>query len=99
PHPPRVPRDFGGLAPAHRARPGRLGWCGVSSAEVTEAVSRALAEDLGEDGDLTAVLIPENLTAGYELVARQRGVLAGSACAEEAFHQLDPALRVVWHHT
>jgi nicotinate-nucleotide pyrophosphorylase (carboxylating) len=71
----------------------------VSSAEVTEAVARALAEDLGEDGDLTAALIPENLTAGYALVARQRGVLAGSACAEEAFRQLDPSLRVVWHHT
>ncbi len=64
---------------------------------VTEAVTRALAEDLGADGDLTAALVPERATAHFALRARQPGVLAGRACATETFRQLDPELPLVWH--
>jgi nicotinate-nucleotide pyrophosphorylase (carboxylating) len=64
---------------------------------VAEAVARALAEDLGSDGDLTAALVPEAATAQFELRARQAGVLAGCDCATETFRQLDPALKLTWH--
>ena len=67
------------------------------AAVVTEAVTRALAEDLGADGDLTAALVPERATAHFALRARQPGVLAGRACATETFRQLDPALPLLWH--
>ena len=66
------------------------------AAVVTEAVTRALAEDLGADGDLTAALVPERATAHFALRARQPGVLAGRACATETFRQLDPELPLLW---
>ena len=64
---------------------------------VADAVTRALDEDLGPDGDLTAALVPEDATAHYALRARQRGVLAGRAGAEEAFRRVGPGLTLVWH--
>jgi nicotinate-nucleotide pyrophosphorylase (carboxylating) len=64
---------------------------------VTDAVARALAEDLGPDGDLTAALVPEGVTAHCVLRARRDGVLAGRACATEAFARVGPSLVVTWH--
>jgi nicotinate-nucleotide pyrophosphorylase (carboxylating) len=64
---------------------------------VVEAVSRALAEDLSADGDLTAALVPEEATAHFALRARRNGILAGRACATETFRQLSPALAVTWY--
>ena len=63
---------------------------------VVVAVSRALAEDLEPDGDLSAVLVPEGAVARGALVTRSAGVLAGSACATEVFHQVDPSIEVTW---
>jgi nicotinate-nucleotide pyrophosphorylase (carboxylating) len=63
---------------------------------VREAVSRALAEDLLPLGDLTAGLLPADLEGRVAFVARQEGVIAGTACASEAFAQVDPQLDVVW---
>ena len=64
---------------------------------VTEAVTRALAEDLLGDGDVTAALVPAGATAHFGLRARQDGVLAGRDCAAETFRQLDPTLTLDWH--
>jgi nicotinate-nucleotide pyrophosphorylase (carboxylating) len=63
-----------------------------------EAVARALAEDLGPEGDLTAALVRLEARAHYALRARQHGVLAGRACATETFRQIDPDLKLVWHN-
>ena len=64
---------------------------------VREAVSRALAEDIGPLGDLTSALVPEKAEGRLSIVARQSGVAAGRLCAEEAFAAVDPALEVDWH--
>jgi nicotinate-nucleotide pyrophosphorylase (carboxylating) len=64
---------------------------------VAAAVERALAEDLGPEGDLTAALVPEDVTARCVLRARRDGVLAGRDCATEAFRQVGPALVLEWH--
>jgi nicotinate-nucleotide pyrophosphorylase (carboxylating) len=64
---------------------------------VAEVVTRALAEDLGPDGDLTAALVPEGTTAHFALRARQPGVLAGRECATETFRQVDPDVKLSWH--
>ncbi len=64
---------------------------------VREVVARALAEDLGPLGDLTAALVPESATATVAVVARQSGVLAGTACATEVFAQLDERVAVAWN--
>jgi nicotinate-nucleotide pyrophosphorylase (carboxylating) len=64
---------------------------------IREAVTRALAEDLGVLGDLTsAALIPAGATGTGHFVARSPGVLAGTAVATEVFAQLDPAVSVAW---
>lgn len=63
---------------------------------VREAVARALAEDLGVLGDLTASLLPAGATVKAVLVPRDDGVLAGRLAAEETFAQVDPAIEVQW---
>jgi nicotinate-nucleotide pyrophosphorylase (carboxylating) len=63
---------------------------------VRDAVGRALAEDLLPLGDLTASLLPVESRTDARLVARAEGVLAGRACATEAFAQVDAAAAVVW---
>jgi nicotinate-nucleotide pyrophosphorylase (carboxylating) len=63
---------------------------------VRETVARALAEDIGPLGDLTAALVPESVLASVSIAARTAGVLAGTACATEVFAQLDPSVTVVW---
>ncbi len=63
---------------------------------VVDAVTRALAEDLLADGDVTAALVPADATAHFALRAREHGVLAGRDCAAETFRQLDPTLTLEW---
>lgn len=76
-----TPEDPGFLqAPAH---------------EVTDAVRRALAEDLTPLGDLAATLVPP-VNGEARFVARTQGVLAGTACASETWAQLDPSVAVEW---
>lgn len=64
--------------------------------EVRRVVAVALAEDLVPLGDLSAALVPDDATATAAFVPRRDGVLAGTACATEAFAQLDPAVAVAW---
>ena len=63
---------------------------------VTEAVARAVAEDLGPLGDISAALLPDAAVIVADFVPRAPGVLAGTACASEAFAQLDDRVRVTW---
>lgn len=65
---------------------------------VVEAVARALAEDVLPLGDLSSALLPPGARARAEFVVRQAGVLAGTACATEAFAQVDPDVVVSWVH-
>ncbi|HEV3212167.1 MAG TPA: carboxylating nicotinate-nucleotide diphosphorylase [Acidimicrobiales bacterium] len=62
---------------------------------VAPLVAAALAEDLDERGDLTGALLDDDVVASAAIVAREVGVLAGVACAVEAFAQVDPTLEVV----
>ncbi|HXQ90034.1 MAG TPA: carboxylating nicotinate-nucleotide diphosphorylase [Acidimicrobiales bacterium] len=66
------------------------------AAAVREAVARALAEDVGPLGDLTAMLVPDTQRGRAHVVARADGVAAGRLCALETFAQVDPALAVDW---
>jgi nicotinate-nucleotide pyrophosphorylase (carboxylating) len=65
-------------------------------AAVSDAVARALAEDLLPLGDLTAALLPPGATARAALNAREPGVLAGQACVVETYAQLDASVAVQW---
>jgi nicotinate-nucleotide pyrophosphorylase (carboxylating) len=63
---------------------------------VTDAVSRAIAEDLTPLGDLTSALLPPDLVTSAAFVVRSPGVVAGVDCATETFAQIDPAVAVRW---
>jgi nicotinate-nucleotide pyrophosphorylase (carboxylating) len=65
-------------------------------AAVREVVARALAEDLGVLGDITAALLPPGARASGAVVARQPGVAAGRLCALEAFGAVDGSIKVQW---
>ncbi|HEY5025326.1 MAG TPA: carboxylating nicotinate-nucleotide diphosphorylase [Acidimicrobiales bacterium] len=65
-------------------------------AAVRDAVRRALAEDLGPRGDLTAMLVPDTAEGRARVVARADGILAGRLCALETFGLVDPGLVVDW---
>ena len=67
------------------------------AADVREAVERALAEDIGPEGDLTAALLPPEARTSAQLASRCSGVLAGTACAQEAFALTDASTEVTWH--
>ena len=64
---------------------------------VHEVVSRALAEDLHEDGDVTTLaVVPPEARGRGTFVARAAGVLAGTAAASDVFRQVDPGLACDW---
>ena len=63
---------------------------------VADVVRRALAEDLGPLGDITAALVPPSARVVASMVARDSGVLAGRACVTETFRQVEPAIEVDW---
>ncbi|HEY8216558.1 MAG TPA: carboxylating nicotinate-nucleotide diphosphorylase [Acidimicrobiia bacterium] len=63
---------------------------------VHDAVARAIAEDLGPLGDVTAALLDSAARTVADIVVRADGVLAGTACATEVFAQVDPAVEVTW---
>ena len=58
-------------------------------------VRRALEEDLGRAGDLTSdAILPPDLKAEAEVVARAAGRIAGLAAALSAFRLLDPSIGI-----
>lgn len=73
-----------------------MSWLDPPISAVRDVVARALAEDLGVFGDLTAGLLPPGATVAAALVSRADGVLAGRLAAREAFAAVDPAIAVGW---
>jgi nicotinate-nucleotide pyrophosphorylase (carboxylating) len=64
---------------------------------VSEVVAVALAEDFGLLGDITSIAcIRADQTASANFVAREEGVLAGTALVDEVYRQVDPELEVAW---
>jgi nicotinate-nucleotide pyrophosphorylase (carboxylating) len=62
---------------------------------ISQNVAMAIAEDVGA-GDVTAALVPDGATARAQVVAREAGVLCGTAWFDETFRQLDSGIEVVW---
>jgi nicotinate-nucleotide pyrophosphorylase (carboxylating) len=64
---------------------------------ISEAAAVALAEDFGLLGDITSIAcIRDDQTATALLVAREQGVLAGTALVDEVYRQVDGEVEVVW---
>ena len=63
---------------------------------IEPVVRAALLEDLGRAGDITTdSIIPPDAHAEVQLVAREPGVVAGTACAVLAWQLVDPAITAV----
>ena len=67
----------------------------LPESHISATVKQALAEDIGE-GDITALLIPEENTAEASVITREQMVVCGTAWVDEVFAQLDPAVRIEW---
>jgi nicotinate-nucleotide pyrophosphorylase (carboxylating) len=65
-------------------------------ASVRDVVRRALAEDLGVLGDVSAALVPTDARARGNITARTAGVAAGRLGALETFRAVDETIRVEW---
>lgn len=68
---------------------------GILEKEIERNVDAALAEDVG-DGDLTAQLVPAEITGNASVIARESAVLCGTAWFERCFLKLDPSVRITW---
>ena len=62
---------------------------------IVNNVRTALEEDI-KDGDITALLIPEDQTLGVRLVCRERAILCGCEWFNQAFLQLDENIQIRW---
>jgi nicotinate-nucleotide pyrophosphorylase (carboxylating) len=70
----------------------------ISPLEVDEAVTRALAEDLGRAGDVTSVAtVPEDAQARAIVVARAAGRIAGLPLVEAVIRKLAPDAQITAH--
>lgn len=68
----------------------------MKSSDYEAVIDRALAEDLATDGDITsASVIPPDLHATADMVARAPGVVAGLEVARAVFVRVDPSLDFV----
>jgi nicotinate-nucleotide pyrophosphorylase (carboxylating) len=67
----------------------------VSPLEIDEAVTRALAEDLGRAGDVTSVAtVPIGTGSRTVLMARKPGTIAGLPLVAAAFRKLSPEIEI-----
>ncbi len=67
----------------------------LSPLAIDEAVTHALAEDLGRAGDVTSIAtIPEGTRGSAVMKAREAGVVAGLPVAEAVFRKLDPSVEI-----
>jgi len=63
--------------------------------EINEIVKIALQEDFGEKGDVTSLAcIDEKRTSQAKVIAKQRGIIAGTEYFRQVFHQIDPMVKV-----
>ena len=68
----------------------------LSQLEIDDAVTRALAEDLGRAGDVTSIAtIPPGTSSRTVMVARKAGAIAGLPLAAASFRKLSPDIEIV----
>ena len=70
----------------------------LSPLEIDDAVTRALAEDLGRAGDITSIAtVPVGTPSRTVLVARRAGTIAGLPLVAAAFRKLSPEIAIEPH--
>jgi nicotinate-nucleotide pyrophosphorylase (carboxylating) len=67
----------------------------LSPLEIEQAVTRALAEDLGRAGDITSIAtVPEDTSGRATVMARKPGVVSGLPLVEASFRRLAPQIEI-----
>jgi nicotinate-nucleotide pyrophosphorylase (carboxylating) len=70
----------------------------ISPLEIDDAVTRALSEDLGRAGDVTAIAtVPQETRGRAVVVARKAGVISGLPLVERTFRRLAPDIAIEAH--
>ncbi|EPS68919.1 quinolinate phoshoribosyltransferase, partial [Genlisea aurea] len=65
--------------------------------DLKSVIKLALAEDAGDRGDVTCkATIPAEVEVSAYFLAKEDGILAGTALAEMIFNEVDPSLKVEW---
>lgn len=64
-------------------------------ADLESSVRQALKEDI-RDGDITAMLIPEENLATATVITREQAIVCGQPWVDEVFQQLDPKVEIEW---
>ena len=59
-------------------------------------VNLALQEDIG-DGDITSLLIEDNLQAKAHILCREEAILCGIAWVEETYRNIDSRVQIQWN--
>lgn len=63
--------------------------------DIETVVKHALEEDI-RDGDITAMLIPEDNRAEAKVITREQAIVCGQPWVDEVFRQLDPEVEIKW---
>jgi nicotinate-nucleotide pyrophosphorylase (carboxylating) len=66
----------------------------LSRAQVQGVIKTALAEDMAGNDVTSEALIPPDMEARAEIIAKEDGVLAGGEVAEWIFQTVDPAINI-----
>src|SRR5579862_9402191 len=67
----------------------------LSPLEIDDAVTRALAEDLGRAGDITSIAtVPEDTRGRCAVIARKAGVVSGLPLLAASFRRLSPQIEI-----
>jgi len=66
----------------------------LTNDQIRRLVDLALAEDLGKGDITTDSLIPKKKTGVASILAKEKGILAGSEVARQVFFRVDPELKV-----
>ncbi len=70
----------------------------ISPIEVEDAVTRALAEDLGRAGDVTSIAtVPADAEARAVVIARATGSIAGLPIVEQVMRRAAPDAQIIAH--
>ncbi|MEE9411825.1 MAG: carboxylating nicotinate-nucleotide diphosphorylase [Methylococcales bacterium] len=69
---------------------------GVNFNQTVETdINTSFVEDIGS-GDLTAQLIPQQTQASAQVISREHAIICGRPWFNQAFLQLDPAVKINW---
>jgi nicotinate-nucleotide pyrophosphorylase (carboxylating) len=72
-------------------------WTAAETHTCDELIRLALVEDLGDRGDLTSALLPEELQGRALLKCRVSGVLAGLPAVEATYRRVGPGINITPH--